>query len=68
MGESLEVEVEAWVNGDLKVYEGDLIVELIRDKILEGVERSTDMHIYIAPADGSAQKERGEKSLWQWAQ
>jgi cation diffusion facilitator family transporter len=68
MGESLEVEVEARVNGDLKVYEGDLIVELIRDKILEGVEHSTGMHIYIAPADGSAQKERGKKSLWQWAQ
>ncbi|MBF0161433.1 MAG: magnetosome biogenesis CDF transporter MamB [Magnetococcales bacterium] len=50
MGEALHVVLNVQVDGRLKVYEGDLIVDVLKDKIARGMEDSqSEIQIYLTP-------------------
>ncbi|HEB72581.1 MAG TPA: magnetosome biogenesis CDF transporter MamB [Nitrospirae bacterium] len=49
VGESLHVDIELVVDGELKVYEGDLIVDLTKDKITDQVDNSDEVQVYLSP-------------------
>ncbi|MEO5353165.1 MAG: magnetosome biogenesis CDF transporter MamB [Magnetococcus sp. XQGC-1] len=50
MGDALHVILNVQVDGRLKVYEGDLIVDVLRDKVLRGLEDDkSEVQIYLTP-------------------
>ncbi|MBF0610897.1 MAG: magnetosome biogenesis CDF transporter MamB [Magnetococcales bacterium] len=49
VGEALFVEIDVVVDGALKVYEGDLIVEMLKEKILRGVENVQEVQVLLTP-------------------
>lgn len=52
MGESLHVDINVHVDGKLKVYEGDLIVDVLRDKIAQGLEdQQNEIQVYLTPLE-----------------
>lgn len=48
VGEDLHVDVEVFIDDSLKVYEGHMIAELLKDKILGAVEHASDVKVYLA--------------------
>ncbi len=52
MGDALHVILNVQVDGRLKVYEGDLIVDVLKDKILRGLdEDKSEVQIYLTPME-----------------
>ena len=52
MGEALHVDINVQVDGKLKVYEGDLIVDVLKDKIARGLENEeSEIHVYLTPLE-----------------
>ncbi|MEO5363046.1 MAG: magnetosome biogenesis CDF transporter MamB [Magnetococcus sp. DMHC-8] len=52
MGDALHVILNVQVDGRLKVYEGDLIVDVLRDKILRGLEDDkSEVQVYLTPME-----------------
>jgi len=51
VGEDMHIEMEVFVDKNLKVYEGDLIAEAIADRIREAEEHITDIFVGLAPID-----------------
>ena len=50
MGEALHVILNVQVDGRLKVYEGDLIVDVLKDKILRDLDDAkSEIQIYLTP-------------------
>lgn len=50
MGEALHVILNVQVDGRLKVYEGDLIVDVLKERILRGLEDArSEIQIYLTP-------------------
>lgn len=54
MGEELHVDINVQVDGKLKVYEGDLIVDVLKQKIKEGLgEKQSEIQVYLTPLEVS---------------
>ncbi|MBF0153420.1 MAG: magnetosome biogenesis CDF transporter MamB [Magnetococcales bacterium] len=51
MGDRLHVEVDVMVPDTLKVYEGDLIVDLLRQRIMDEVEHMGELEIFLSPVE-----------------
>lgn len=52
MGESLHVDINVQVDGKLKVYEGDLIVDVLKDKISRGLgSEQSEIQVYLTPLE-----------------
>ncbi|MBF0138446.1 MAG: magnetosome biogenesis CDF transporter MamB [Magnetococcus sp. DMHC-1] len=51
MGDRLHVEVDVLVPETLKVYEGDLIVDLLRQRIMDEVEHMGELEIFLSPVE-----------------
>ncbi|MEO5340356.1 MAG: magnetosome biogenesis CDF transporter MamB [Magnetococcus sp. MYC-9] len=52
MGDALHVVLNVQVDGRLKVYEGDLIVDVLKDKILRGLEDvRSEIQVYLTPME-----------------
>lgn len=50
MGEELHVDLHVQVDGKLKVYEGDLIVDVLKDKIYRGLaDKKSTVTVYLTP-------------------
>lgn len=49
MGESLHVEVNVQVDQKLLVYEGDIVVEFLRDRIMKNIGRESEVHVFLSP-------------------
>lgn len=59
VGESLHVDIDIIVDNELKVYEGDLIVDLVKYKIKDKVDHSDEVHVYISP-EALKEKKKGK--------
>jgi len=59
VGESLHVEVEVYVDSSTKVYESDLIVDVIKEKILAGVEHADNIQVFISPVEVKVEEKKG---------
>lgn len=59
VGESLHVEVEVYVDSIIKVYESDLIVDVIKEKILAGVEHADNVQVFISPVVMEVKEKKG---------
>ena len=58
MGESLHVDINVQVDGKLKVYEGDLIVDVLKDKITQGLDgKNCEINVYLTPLEVSQRLE-----------
>lgn len=68
MGEAWYVEINIQVDGHLKVYEGDLIVELLKEKIKRGVENVHEVQVLLTPEVVAPEPEELSKSWSDWAQ
>lgn len=52
MGEELQVDVNVRVDSNLKVYEGDLIVDVLKEKIHKGLDGGNNqLQIYLTPLE-----------------
>jgi len=51
VGEDMHVEIEVYIDKDLKVFEGDLIAKAIVDKIMEEEKHVKDVFVSLAPID-----------------
>ncbi|MBF0400447.1 MAG: magnetosome biogenesis CDF transporter MamB [Magnetococcales bacterium] len=50
MGEELHVDLHVQVDGKLKVYEGDLIVDVLKDKLHRGLnDKKSTITVYLTP-------------------
>ncbi|MBF0191933.1 MAG: magnetosome biogenesis CDF transporter MamB [Magnetococcales bacterium] len=49
LGESLYIEADLRVNKDLKVFEGDLILAALKEKITQSVENIGSIQFYLTP-------------------
>ncbi|MBF0371184.1 MAG: cation transporter, partial [Magnetococcales bacterium] len=50
-GEELQVEVSVEVDENLKVYEGDLIVEFLQKKIIDEMEHVGGVQVFLNPVN-----------------
>lgn len=54
MGEELHVDINVQVDSKLKVYEGDLIVDVLKNKIVEGLDdKACEIQVYLTPLEVS---------------
>ncbi|MEO5340249.1 MAG: cation diffusion facilitator family transporter [Magnetococcus sp. MYC-9] len=56
MGETLHMEIAIQVDPKLRVYEGEVIVEFLRDRIKKNIGQKSDLSIFLFPFMGSSQK------------
>ncbi len=59
VGEALHVDVDVIVDSDLKVYEGDLVVDMVKDKITERIEHTDEVQVYLSP-ESLKEKKKGK--------
>jgi cation diffusion facilitator family transporter len=58
VGESLHVDIEVYVDSAIKVYESDLIVDVIKEKIIEGNEHVDNIQVFISPVVVKVEKKK----------
>ncbi|MEE8484005.1 MAG: cation transporter dimerization domain-containing protein, partial [Nitrospinota bacterium] len=49
VGEDLHVDIEVEVDSNHKVYEGDLIVDVVKEKILKEMEHAGEVQVFLSP-------------------
>ncbi len=49
VGEDLHVDIEVEIDSSHKVYEGDLIVDVVKEKILKEMEHAGEVQVFLAP-------------------
>lgn len=59
VGESLHVDIEIEVDGEYRVYEGDLVVDVVKEKIMNGVEHAEEIQVFLSPVIIKGKKKRG---------
>ncbi len=54
LGEGMQVDINVRVDANLKVYEGDLIVDVLRDKIIRALDDANcEIQVYLTPMEAS---------------
>ena len=54
LGESMQVDINVRVDANLKVYEGDLIVDVLRQKIITALDNENcEIQVYLTPLEAS---------------
>ncbi|MBF0171174.1 MAG: magnetosome biogenesis CDF transporter MamB [Nitrospinae bacterium] len=61
IGEEMNVDLEVSVDGSLKIYEGDLVVDMVRDRIMQESEHVGTVQVYLTPVEMETKKNK--KSL-----
>ncbi|OSM08626.1 magnetosome biogenesis CDF transporter MamB [Magnetofaba australis] len=51
LGEDLHVEVNVHVPADLKVYEGDLIVDLLKQQVMREIDHIGQLEVFLTPVE-----------------